>query len=61
MDLLIKWLGKESAEHVEQIRAIPINRPDAGLKMIWEEVVEDALFKRIDNFPKIANRDHVKL
>lgn len=38
--------------------------------MIWErldqcygsaEVVEDALFKRIGNFPKIANRDYVKL
>ena len=70
MDLLFKWLGKESAEHVEQIRAIHINRPDAGLKMTWErldqcygsaEVVEDALFKRIDNFPKITNRDYVKL
>lgn len=38
--------------------------------MIWErldqcygsaEVVEDALFKRIDSFPKITNRDYVKL
>ena len=70
MDLLFKWLGKESAEHVEQIRAIHINRPGAGLKMIWErldqcygsaEVVEDALFKRIDNFPKITNRDYVNV
>ncbi len=70
MDLLPKWLGKESAEHVEQIRAIHINHPDAGLKMIWErldqcygsaEIVEDALFKQIDNFPKITNRDYVKL
>lgn len=26
MDLLLKWLGKESAEHVEQIRAIHIHR-----------------------------------
>ena len=70
MDLLFKWLGKESSEHVEQIRAIHINRPDAGLRMIWErleqcygstEVIEDALFKRIDSFPKITNRDYVKL
>lgn len=29
INLLFKWLGKESAEHVEQIRAIH-NRPDAG-------------------------------
>ena len=27
MDLLLKWLGMESAEHIEQIRAIHINRP----------------------------------
>lgn len=70
MDLLFRWLGKESAEHVEQIRAIHINNPLAGLRMIWDrleqcygsaEVVEDALFKRIDSFPKITNRDHTKL
>lgn len=30
MDLLLKWLGKESAEHVEQVRAIHINNPQAG-------------------------------
>lgn len=70
MDLLFKWQGKESAEHVEQIRAIHINCPDAGLKMTWErleqcygsaEVVKDALFKQIDSFPKITNRDYVNL
>ncbi|XP_056273067.1 uncharacterized protein LOC130195510 [Pseudoliparis swirei] len=70
MDLLFKWLGKESAEHVEHIRAIHINRPAAGLAMIWHrleqsygsaEVIEDALFKRIDAFPKITNRDYSKL
>lgn len=64
MDLLLKWLGKESAEHIEQIRAIHINRPEAGLAMALErleltygsaEAVENALFKRIDSFPKILN------
>ncbi|XP_053086862.1 uncharacterized protein LOC128317648 [Pangasianodon hypophthalmus] len=70
MELLLKWLSKESAEHVEQIRAIHINNPQAGLVMAWDrleqsygstEVIEDALFKRIDTFPKIANRDYPKL
>ncbi|XP_060782945.1 uncharacterized protein LOC132890172 [Neoarius graeffei] len=70
MDLLFKWLGKESAEHIEHIRAIHINHPAAGLAMIWNrleqfygsaEVIEDALFKRIDAFPKITNRDYSKL
>ncbi|KAI2655939.1 hypothetical protein H4Q32_012732 [Labeo rohita] len=70
IDLLLKWLGKESAEHVEQIRAIHINHSQAGLDMAWDrldqtygsiEVIEDALFKRIDAFPKIPNRDYSKL
>ena len=38
MDLLLKWLGKESAKHIEQIRAIHINRPEAGLAMAWERL-----------------------
>lgn len=63
MDLLLKWLGNESAEHVERIRAIHINRPEAGLEMIWQrlektygsvEVIEEALFKRLDTFPKMT-------
>ncbi|KAF7705473.1 hypothetical protein HF521_020759, partial [Silurus meridionalis] len=41
MDLLLKWLGKESAEHIEQIRAIHINRPEAGLAMAWERLEAD--------------------
>ncbi|XP_013856011.1 uncharacterized protein LOC106511825, partial [Austrofundulus limnaeus] len=70
MDLLLKWLGRESAQHVEQIRAIHINQPQAGLNMIWNrldekygsaEAIEDALFKRIEDFQKITNRDHSKL
>lgn len=64
MDLLCKCLGKESAEHVEQIRAMHINHPEAELEMIWDrldqtygsaEVIEDALFIRIDAFPKLTN------
>ena len=66
MDLLFKWLGKESAEHIEQIRAIHIHHPEAGLAMTWNrleqtygsaEVIENALFKRIDSFPKVTSRD----
>ncbi|XP_023812156.1 uncharacterized protein LOC111947642 [Oryzias latipes] len=70
MDLMLKWLGKESAEHAERIRAIHINNPVDGLNMIWDrlercygsaEVIEDALFKRIDTFPKITSKDYTKL
>ena len=70
MDLLLKWLGKESAEHIDQIRAIHINRPEAGLAMAWErleltygsaEAIENALFKCIDSFPERMNRDGPRL
>lgn len=70
MDLLVKWLGKESAEHAKRIRAVHVNFPDRGLRMIWDrldtfygapEVIEEALFQRINSFPKISNRDYPKL
>lgn len=35
IDFLLKWLRIESAEHVEQVRAIHIHYPGAGLEMIW--------------------------
>lgn len=70
IDLLVKWLGKESALHAERIRAVHINDPLRGLQMIWDrldecygapEVVEAALFRCIDNFPKLSNKDYSKL
>ncbi|XP_073405354.1 uncharacterized protein [Dendrobates tinctorius] len=70
MDLLVKWLGSESAEHAKRIRDINVNYPDVGLKRIWNrldecygsvEVIESALFKRIEDFPRIANKDYSKL
>ncbi|KAE8623342.1 hypothetical protein XENTR_v10005572 [Xenopus tropicalis] len=70
IELLIKYLGTESAEHAKRIRVININHPETGLKMIWHrlnecygsaEVIENALFKRIDDFPKISNKGYQKL
>lgn len=70
MDLVLKWLGKESDEHAEQIRAIHINNPVAGIEMICKrleqcygsaEATEDALFKRLDSFSKITTKDYIKL
>ncbi|XP_061136930.1 uncharacterized protein LOC133155543 [Syngnathus typhle] len=69
MDLLVAWLGEESAEHAKRIRAVHVNSADRGLRRIWErletcygapEMVEDSLFERIASFPKI-NRDYLKL
>lgn len=70
LDLLTKWLGKESSEHVRRLRAVNISNPHAALKMAWDrldecygapEVIESALFTKLDNFPKILNKDSHKL
>ncbi|XP_067273612.1 uncharacterized protein [Pseudorasbora parva] len=70
MDLLVKWLGCESAEHAKRIRAVHINHPLQGLSLIWErlyetygspEMVESALFRKLENFPKISNRESQRL
>ncbi|CAN2390438.1 zinc finger [Pristimantis euphronides] len=70
LDLLVKWLGNESAEHARRIRDINVNYPDIGLKMVWEridecygspEAIESALFKRMEDFPKITSKGNQRL
>ncbi|KAM4023316.1 uncharacterized protein ACNLHF_028069 [Anomaloglossus baeobatrachus] len=70
IDLLVKYLGDESVKHAVRIRDININCPKTGLKEIWErldecygsvEVIERAVFKRIDDFPRISNKGLQKL
>ncbi len=38
MDLLIKWLGKDSSEQALRIRSINVRQPTLGLKAIWERL-----------------------
>ncbi|XP_069801384.1 uncharacterized protein [Dendropsophus ebraccatus] len=70
LDLLVKWLGSESVEHAKRIRDININHPDTGLRMVWQrldecygsvEAIENALYKRIDSFPRIVSKGYQKL
>lgn len=70
LDLLIKWLGPASKEQAKRIRAIHSHNTTAGLNMVWQrleetygtpEVVEHSLLKRIEEFPRISNRDNVRL
>ncbi|KAI4876335.1 hypothetical protein NFI96_002704 [Prochilodus magdalenae] len=69
-DLLTKWLGPQSSEHVKRIRAVHINDPALGLQMAWTrlqecygspEMIEKALFDRLERFPRISNKDPQKL
>ena len=70
LDLLVKWLGADSAEQARRIRSVHVLNPAAGLHMVWQrveecygtpEAVEDALLKKIEDFPKLTNKDNAKL
>lgn len=64
LDLLIKWLGTESAKHAT------VKDPEKGLQRIWErmderygspELIEMVLKAKLTNFPRITNKDLKKL
>ncbi|KAL3967947.1 NLR family CARD domain-containing protein 3 [Sarotherodon galilaeus] len=70
LDLLIKWLGHDSARHVKRIKTVHVCRPEVGLDKAWErleecfgspEIIEKTLFDRLTNFPKVSSKDPVKL
>ena len=70
MDLFIKWLGKESSTYTRRIRSAHVNYPAKGLFKIWDrleecygapEVIEEAHFRQVGDFPKLTNRDSSKL
>lgn len=70
LDLLCKWLGPKSSEHAKSIRAVHIHDAAAGVRMVWErledcygspEAIENALLKKLEDFPKIANRENHRL
>lgn len=70
LDVMTKWLGRQSGEQVRRIRSVYINNPILALNKAWErlhdcyacpEIIEQSLFQRLDSFPKIAAKDHAKL
>lgn len=70
LDLMTKWLGKESGEQVKRIRSVHVSNPNLALFKAWDrlcdcyaapEVIEKSLFQRLDSFPRISAKDHIKL
>lgn len=70
LDLMTKWLGTESSEQAKRICSVHVLNTGAGSNMVWQcleecygtpEVIEDALLKKTEQFPKLHNRDTVKL
>ena len=65
LDLLSKWLGKESSGYIKRLRAVHIDNLKVALKMMWDrldecygapEVIESSLFKKVDSFLKSQTR-----
>lgn len=70
LDLMTKWLGRDSSELVKRIRSVHVNNPSQALSKAWErlqesyaapEILEKSLFQRLENFPRVSANDHVKL
>ncbi|KAI7804924.1 hypothetical protein IRJ41_023810 [Triplophysa rosa] len=70
LDLMTKWLGRESSNHVKRLRSVYITNPFIALRKAWErlqecyaapEIIEKALFERLDNFPRVSGKEQVKL
>ncbi|XP_034163934.2 uncharacterized protein LOC117598271 [Pangasianodon hypophthalmus] len=70
LDLMTKWLGKESGEMVKRIRSVHVSNPNLALHKAWErlrecyaapEIIERSLFQRLDSFPRISAKDYTKL
>jgi len=62
--------GGDSADHARRIKSVNVRNLPAGLELIWErldvtygstEAIENALFTKIESFPKITTKDHHKL
>lgn len=70
LDLLCKWLGSKSSEHAKRIQAVHIQDAAAGVSMVWQrledcygspEAIENALLKKVDEFPRVSNRENQTL
>ena len=70
MDLLIRHLGTESRKWALTIRSSNANNPSMACSRIWErlndrfaapEIVEASVKKKLDNFPRLSNKDTAKL
>lgn len=68
--MLCKWLGPSSSEQARRIKAAHIHNARAGLRTVWQriedsygsaEVIENALLKKVEQFPRISSRDNLKL
>ena len=69
LNLVMKWLGEKSSKIATPLRAIHIDTPQIGLRVVWEalekkygtaEVIEDNLMAKLDKFPGFNSKDNDK-
>lgn len=70
LDLMTRWLGKESSNQVKHLCVVHIESPHVALVKAWEwlqecyaapEVIEKALFTRLDEFPRVSAKENLRL
>lgn len=70
LDLMIRWLGPDSSPQAMRIRSAHVHNATAGVTMVWQrlddtygspEMIEHALLSKLENFPKISNKDNQRL
>ncbi|KAM4034482.1 uncharacterized protein ACNLHF_021117 [Anomaloglossus baeobatrachus] len=70
LDLMIKWLGPGSTNRIKSLRTVYVGQAEAGLAAAWQrlertfgsaEAIEKALFKRLQDIPKINLKEVHKL
>ena len=70
LNLMISWLGPSSTNRIKSLRTVYVGQAEAGLAAAWQrlertfgsaEAIEKALFKRLQNIPKINLKDVHKL
>ncbi len=63
-------MARQRIIYVKRICHVHVYYPEAALKKAWDtlcecyaspEVIEKALFKKLDEFPRISSKDWVKL
>ncbi|KAM4034606.1 uncharacterized protein ACNLHF_021263 [Anomaloglossus baeobatrachus] len=70
LDLMIKWLGPGSKNRIKSLRTVYVGQAEAGIAAAWQrlertfgsaEAIEKALFKRLQDIPKINLKEVHKL
>lgn len=60
LDLLIKYLGRESSEHAWRLKAVHIRNPSAALRMTWQrqKQLNRLFFLNLKTFPECQTKTH---